>query len=82
MELCVDNPRSGFADLFATHPSVQARVDALVQFAGGHDPGPLPELPARSRPTIARRRQLDAAPAPAPASGRRAAGRLPWGRAS
>jgi heat shock protein HtpX len=41
MELCVDNPREGFADLFATHPSVQARVQALVQFAGGHDPGPL-----------------------------------------
>ncbi len=23
MELCVDNPREGFADLFATHPSVR-----------------------------------------------------------
>ena len=44
MELCVDNPREGFADLFATHPSVQSRVDALVKFAGGHDPGPLPDL--------------------------------------
>jgi heat shock protein HtpX len=42
MELCLDNPREGFADLFATHPSVQSRVDALVKFAGGHDPGPLP----------------------------------------
>jgi len=41
MELCVDNPRSGFADLFATHPSVDSRVQALVKFAGGHDPGPL-----------------------------------------
>jgi heat shock protein HtpX len=41
MELCVDNPREGFADLFATHPSVQARVQALVRYAGGHDPGPL-----------------------------------------
>ena len=45
MELCVDNPREGFADLFATHPSVDSRVKALVQFAGGHDPGPL-ALPA------------------------------------
>ncbi len=45
MEMCVDNPREGFADLFATHPSVDARVKALVQFAGGHDPGPL-ALPA------------------------------------
>jgi heat shock protein HtpX len=41
MEMCVDNPREGFADLFATHPSVASRVAALVKFAGGHDPGPL-----------------------------------------
>src|SRR3982075_1469870 len=41
MELCIDNPREGFADLFATHPSVDSRVKALVQFAGGRDPGPL-----------------------------------------
>jgi heat shock protein HtpX len=42
MELCLDNPREGFYDLFATHPSVEARVQALVRFAGGRDPGPLP----------------------------------------
>ena len=41
MEMCVDNPREGFADLFATHPAISARVDALVRLAGGHDPGPL-----------------------------------------
>ncbi len=41
MEMCVDNPRSGFADLFATHPAIDKRVAALVQFAGGHDPGPI-----------------------------------------
>jgi heat shock protein HtpX len=41
MEMCVDNPREGFADLFATHPPVDARVAALVRYAGGHDPGPL-----------------------------------------
>ncbi|HLX15339.1 MAG TPA: M48 family metallopeptidase [Bradyrhizobium sp.] len=41
MELCLDNPREGFADLFATHPSVESRVEALVKYAGGHDPGPL-----------------------------------------
>jgi heat shock protein HtpX len=49
MELCVDNPRQGFSDLFATHPSVTARVQALVKFAGGHDPGPLP-LPSNMTP--------------------------------
>jgi heat shock protein HtpX len=41
MEMCIDNPREGFADLFATHPSVDARVRALVKFAGGHDSGRL-----------------------------------------
>jgi heat shock protein HtpX len=41
MEMCVDNPRQGFADLFATHPSIDSRVKALMDFAGGHDPGPL-----------------------------------------
>jgi len=46
MEMCVDNPRQGFADLFATHPSIEKRIAALVQFAGGHDPGPLEIAPA------------------------------------
>ena len=32
MEMCIDNPREGFADLFATHPSVDKRVDALVRY--------------------------------------------------
>ncbi len=41
MEMCIDNPREGFADLFATHPSVDSRVQALVKYAGGHDPGRL-----------------------------------------
>jgi heat shock protein HtpX len=41
MEMCMDNPREGFGDLFATHPSVDSRVAALIKFAGGHDPGPL-----------------------------------------
>lgn len=46
MELCVDNPRQGFADIFATHPSVDARIKALIDFAGGHDPGVIEELEA------------------------------------
>jgi len=41
MEMCVDNPRQGFGELFDTHPSVDSRVAALVKFAGGHDPGAL-----------------------------------------
>jgi heat shock protein HtpX len=38
MEMCVDNPRSGFADLFATHPAIEERIEALVRYAGGRDP--------------------------------------------
>jgi heat shock protein HtpX len=45
MEMCIDNPREGFSNIFDTHPPVDARVAALVKFAGGHDPGPL-ALPA------------------------------------
>jgi heat shock protein HtpX len=41
MEMCIDNPREGFGELFDTHPSVESRATALVKFAGGHDPGPL-----------------------------------------
>jgi heat shock protein HtpX len=51
MELCVDNPREGFADLFATHPSVEARIQALVKFAGGRDPGPL-ALPSEAEEPV------------------------------
>jgi heat shock protein HtpX len=51
MEMCIDNPRVGFANVFDTHPSVDKRVAALVQYAGGHDPGPLaldaPEAPGQ-----------------------------------
>jgi heat shock protein HtpX len=49
MELCVDNPREGFSDLFSTHPSVESRVKALVDTAGGHDPGPI-ALPPPAEP--------------------------------
>ncbi|MFL5103902.1 MAG: M48 family metallopeptidase [Xanthobacteraceae bacterium] len=45
MELCVDNPREGFVDLFATHPPVERRISALINFAGGHDPGPIALAP-------------------------------------
>jgi heat shock protein HtpX len=41
MEMCLDNPREEFTDLFSTHPSVDARVKALVEVMGGHDPGPI-----------------------------------------
>jgi heat shock protein HtpX len=34
------------AGWFATHPPIEDRVAALVRYAGGHDPGPLPALEA------------------------------------
>ena len=51
MEMCIDNPREGFGELFDTHPSVDNRVAALVKFAGGHDPGPLALPPQESDQT-------------------------------
>jgi heat shock protein HtpX len=67
MEMCVDNPREEFADLFATHPTIEQRVAAIVKFAGGHDPGPL-ALPAPGE-------SPEAAPPPDAPPG-------PWGSAA
>jgi heat shock protein HtpX len=49
MEMCLDNPREEFADLFATHPPIEERIQAIMKFAGGHDPGPL-ALPDQAEP--------------------------------
>jgi heat shock protein HtpX len=65
MEMCVDNPRSGFVDLFATHPPMDKRVGALVQFAGGHDPGPL-ALAAADTPPIEQAGQGESTAGPSP----------------
>jgi heat shock protein HtpX len=66
MELCLDNPREGFSDLFATHPSVESRVAALVKYAGGHDPGPL-ALPSHPGPGDQRQPPADGqVPQPVP----------------
>jgi heat shock protein HtpX len=86
MELCIDNPREGFADLFATHPSVDSRVQALVKYAGGHDPGRL-ALPSDTEDEADNRPERPAStgqvppPVPGPWSDDppRAA-RGPWGR--
>jgi heat shock protein HtpX len=43
----LDNERMGFTDaLFATHPPIEKRIEALVKFASGHDPGPWDGLAA------------------------------------
>jgi heat shock protein HtpX len=74
MELCIDNPREGFGELFDTHPTVENRVAALVKFAGGHDPGPIAlleqEAPESNESDMV---NADEADKPAPSG--------PWGSA-
>ena len=50
--LFLDNRKEGFVDgLFATHPSIDKRVAALVKFGGGRDPGDWnPDLPETGLP--------------------------------
>jgi heat shock protein HtpX len=75
MEMCVDNPREEFTDLFSTHPPVEARIKALVEVAGGHDPGPL-ALPGPEDETQAQTEALPgSAPPGTPPDG-------PWGHAA
>jgi heat shock protein HtpX len=52
MEMCIENQKNGVADLFSTHPSVDARVSKLVQVAGGHDPGPIIASQPSSTPEL------------------------------
>ena len=36
-EMAFENPRKGFAGVFATHPPIEKRIAALVKFAGGRE---------------------------------------------
>ena len=79
MEMCIENQRSGFVDLFATHPPIEQRVQALIDNAGGQMPQeqPAQEQPARAPSFIPEvdlldRRKLSPWGAAPPAS--------PWGR--
>ncbi|MCF6219926.1 MAG: M48 family metallopeptidase [Robiginitomaculum sp.] len=36
-EMAFENPRVGISDMFATHPPIEKRIAALVEFAGGRD---------------------------------------------
>jgi heat shock protein HtpX len=83
MEMCIDNPREEFSDIFATHPSVDDRVAALVKYAGGHDPGPLALPPPEGGGTAQPSDEDTAAPAAGPwgdaTLGRAAPQGGPWG---
>ncbi len=43
-EMMLDDPPSGFGWLFATHPPISKRIEALVTFAGGRDDLPAPAM--------------------------------------
>jgi heat shock protein HtpX len=61
-----DATDNALSSLMATHPPIGARVEALVKFAGGRDPGPLAApAPAEETPPWA---QQDASEAPAQAA--------------
>lgn len=68
MEMCVDNPRSGFADLFATHPPIERRIATLVRVAGGRDPGPI-AMPDWSPDAVPQQQAEQLPPAVADATG-------------
>jgi heat shock protein HtpX len=77
MEMCLDNPREGFGELFDTHPTVDSRVAVLVKFAGGHDTGPI-ALPPQANGED-EKSDTDQAPAGAPSGSSAPSG--PWGPA-
>ena len=62
-EMFLDHPRStGFSALFATHPSIDDRVAALVRYAGGKEAiaapsGESPDAGASPPPEFGKRRQ-------------------------
>ncbi|HWA01509.1 MAG TPA: M48 family metallopeptidase [Caulobacterales bacterium] len=51
-EMFIENPHADFAGLFATHPPIDKRIEALVRYAGGRAgappraPGPWDKAPA------------------------------------
>jgi len=53
MEMAIENPRSGFAGAFATHPPIEKRIEALVKYAGGRQG-------TQSKPDFRQRRQTAA----------------------
>lgn len=67
-EMFIENDSSDFDSIFATHPPIQKRIEALVKYAGGHV----------LEPTAAKSAPVSSAPPKAPTpSGDRPKG--PWG---
>ena len=76
-EMFLDHPRqTGLGALFATHPSVDARVANLVKYAGGHDSGPIVMAPAEPAEPATAPAALPQSPAADPMAPH------PWGEAT
>ncbi len=75
-----DSALSAAAGWFATHPPIDKRVAALVEYAGGHDPGPLPALTAEAEAEAPPLWQD--APAGAALAGQGDASAAPWSQAA
>ena len=48
-EMFIENPHSDFASLFATHPPIEKRIEALAKFAGGRVSAPAAMAPGAAR---------------------------------
>lgn len=62
MEMCIDNPGDRWIDLFATHPSIDRRIDALKRYAAGRERDP--SRPGKPSFAEAARRSAGAGPKP------------------
>jgi heat shock protein HtpX len=49
-EMFIENPHSDFASMFATHPPIAKRIDALVRFGGGRVTAPAAMPPVSAAP--------------------------------
>jgi heat shock protein HtpX len=84
-----DATDNALSSLMATHPPIPKRVEALVTYAGGRDPGPMPpreawDAPDRAGPASDDDATIRVAPAPSPwwqgpAQGATGAAPSPWG---
>ncbi|MBL8545311.1 MAG: M48 family metallopeptidase [Hyphomonadaceae bacterium] len=54
-EMFIENPHSDFASIFATHPPIEKRIEALAKFAGGRVPAPQAPPAAAAAPSFGKR---------------------------
>ena len=50
-EMFIENPHSDFASMFATHPPIEKRIEALAKFAGGRVAAPMAAPPVAPQPS-------------------------------